>query len=421
MRFFKDDFPFNCFVSSGIPLFGTLVCLTSTLKNKAANLLSIISFLVIPSFHPLYGQQNISFPGSYVSIITCGKSDQLYASFGHNAIRIKDPTKNIDLCFNFGTFNFEEPDFYIKFMNGKLMYFLSVSEFEDFKNEYQSEGRSIDEQVLCLNDSEKENIYNYLVDTYHSPRRYYKYDFATNNCSTKIAGVLELLLPKDSFQLKTKRNQGNTVRKYVNNHLRNNDLALVGINMLFGYYADTICSDKLSIFLPDTLETVLDSSTIRGKHLVQQKRFILRPAESLNKSSNKVLRYVLYIVFIADIILLLLFLLHKKANWIKPVFTAQQHLFFLLPGLAGLFFIYMWLFSEHAIVRYNLNLLWCNPLFLFYLIYPSNKWLLLFILTGILAFACIYFNSSYLHIIGPFLGTLSLLLLFNRLSRSYVR
>lgn len=42
-----------------------------------------------------------------VSLMTCGPGKALYASFGHSAIRIKDPAQQYDYVFNYGTFNFQ--------------------------------------------------------------------------------------------------------------------------------------------------------------------------------------------------------------------------------------------------------------------------------------------------------------------------
>ncbi|MFO8021654.1 MAG: DUF4105 domain-containing protein, partial [Perlabentimonas sp.] len=49
---------------------------------------------------------------SKVSLLTCSQGDELYSIFGHSAIRVSDPVVGIDWVFNYGTFNFSDPNFY---------------------------------------------------------------------------------------------------------------------------------------------------------------------------------------------------------------------------------------------------------------------------------------------------------------------
>ena len=52
-----------------------------------------------------------------ISILTCAQGEDLYATFGHSAIRVTDSVHHSDIVYNYGTFNFNDPDFYLKFVN----------------------------------------------------------------------------------------------------------------------------------------------------------------------------------------------------------------------------------------------------------------------------------------------------------------
>ena len=80
---------------------------------------------------------------SEISIITCAPGTELYSSFGHTAIRVKDPVMRFDNIYNYGTFNFETPNFYIKFIRGQLDYMLTVSPYKYFVISYMNESRWI--------------------------------------------------------------------------------------------------------------------------------------------------------------------------------------------------------------------------------------------------------------------------------------
>src|SRR5471030_3046285 len=87
-----------------------------------------------------------------ISLLTCGPGDELYSTFGHTAIRIIDSTRKTDIVYNYGNFNFDDPDFYMKFVRGKLDYFLNAEGMIDFMPEYQQDKRQVTEQLLTLPD-----------------------------------------------------------------------------------------------------------------------------------------------------------------------------------------------------------------------------------------------------------------------------
>src|SRR3954453_22535848 len=86
-----------------------------------------------------------------ISLLTCAPGQELYSTFGHTAMRITDSVTHMDIVYNYGTFNFDDPNFYMKFIRGKLDYFLSADHFPDFMYEYVESQRSVAEQVLNLN------------------------------------------------------------------------------------------------------------------------------------------------------------------------------------------------------------------------------------------------------------------------------
>lgn len=110
-----------------------------------------------------------------ISLLTCDPGKELYSSFGHSAIRVKQEGGQ-DLVFNFGTFDFDTPNFYGKFTTGKLNYMLSLTTFDRFIFEYDYYQRAMREQVLDLNSAQ--NCYcliNLVVNWSLSPIQWMKY------------------------------------------------------------------------------------------------------------------------------------------------------------------------------------------------------------------------------------------------------
>src|SRR6187455_1852390 len=99
-----------------------------------------------------------------VSLLTCTPGDELYSIFGHSALRVIDSNSVTDIVYNYGTFNFDDEGFYLKFIRGKLNYYISIESFEDFKYLYQATNRGMTEQVLNFSAVEKINIQHALIE-----------------------------------------------------------------------------------------------------------------------------------------------------------------------------------------------------------------------------------------------------------------
>ena len=69
---------------------------------------------------------------SKVSLVTCGPGEELYEAFGHTAIRIYDPSLGFDAVYNYGTFDFNQPNFYWNFVQGRSLYMLAVNRYSNF-------------------------------------------------------------------------------------------------------------------------------------------------------------------------------------------------------------------------------------------------------------------------------------------------
>jgi len=73
--------------------------------------LLLVSFLLLVFVSNVKGQLSSR---AQISVITCGPGADLYATFGHSAFRVQDPVNGLDVVYNYGTFNFNTPNFYLK-------------------------------------------------------------------------------------------------------------------------------------------------------------------------------------------------------------------------------------------------------------------------------------------------------------------
>ncbi|MES2373199.1 MAG: DUF4105 domain-containing protein [Bacteroidota bacterium] len=301
-----------------------------------------------------------------ISLLTAGAGEELYSTWGHTALRIIDSVKQTDIIFNFGFFDFNDPDFYSKFTRGKLDYFLVAQSFTDFMYEYQVEKRYVIEQELLLSANSKLSIQEVLIQTLNSSARVYKYDFLYNNCTSRVRDILIKY-----GGLKSERAlvpPGTTFRNMLHEFLdKGHPWSKLGIDLLLGSPIDKVANNTESMFLPEYLMKGVDSS----QNLVLQKMVLLNgaPAEMPN---NKLPLYIFSVITI--VIFGISVIKNKTARIITRVLDITL---FLVTGLLGCFLLFMWFGTDHKACAANYNLLWALPtnLVVVFALWKNPRWL----------------------------------------------
>ncbi len=307
-----------------------------------------------------------------IGILTCGPGNELYAAFGHTAIHVCDTNKLVDIVFNYGTFDFHTPNFYIKFSQGRLPYMLSVSSFNDFIRSYQYEGRWVVEQELDLSYEEKEYIYDLLITNFHPENRYYAYDFFMDNCATRVRDMVEAsLIERTAFQEHFPEHN-TSFRDLIYPYLESMTWWRLGIDLALGMRCDKPISNLQYMFLPDELmnqldtiktknESVMDNIGYHSDKLVASKTLLLKETRS---PSSKGIPPFYVALLLCLIVIVLTVIEHKKKIYFKYVDVFLFGLFAIL----SLLIMYLWFCSDHHATKFNFNLLWANPLLIYILI-----------------------------------------------------
>ncbi|MDR0420216.1 MAG: DUF4105 domain-containing protein [Prevotellaceae bacterium] len=340
-----------------------------------------------------------------VSLLTCGAGNQLYSTFGHSAIRICDPQKNIDAVFNYGTFDFSTPNFYLKFARGTLRYMLSVSGFNDFLQSYRYENRSVYEQKLNITHAEKEKLFELLVENYQPQNRSYRYDFFKDNCSTRIRDILQKAVGEKLSFSSQNTNDNKTFRQLIYPYLEKMQWSKFGIDILLGMPTDVRATDADYMFLPDELSKNVDTATVNGVKFALPAE-VLYSAHEVSTSSPFSPNQVFFIFMMAVILLSFaeFYCLCKNKKINLQIF---DRIFFAGIALISLVILLMWIFSLHYPVRNNLNIIWLNPLYLYIFIKleKSNFYILLFCIACNMLVLCghhflpQHFNTAFFAII----------------------
>jgi hypothetical protein len=125
-------------------------------RNSSVFMKKFLFLLFCVSFTG-YGQSVQLSEQATISVITCGPwQGELYSAFGHSAFRVHDPAQGIDEAYNYGVFDFDQPNFYLNFARGYMYYKLGVYDYNRFRDIYIYYNRYIHEQVLNLTQEQKQ-------------------------------------------------------------------------------------------------------------------------------------------------------------------------------------------------------------------------------------------------------------------------
>lgn len=295
-----------------------------------------------------------------ISLLTCDEGEEIYTSFGHSGVRVRDPLTGQDVVYNYGTFDFGAPNFVLNFAGGRLDYFLSVTTFERFISEYDYFGRSVREQVLDLNETQTRDLVQFLQTNYLPENRNYRYDFFFDNCATRIRDAIGLTLGdqlvwQEELQLPVEK----SFRQLIDEKVLYMPWSDLGIDIALGSRLDRDATPREEQFLPSYMELAFASAEITGdgptRPLVKQSRVILDFPTSERKMAalNPYwIFWVLAIVFTA-----VSFIGSRK----KKLFIGVDVFLFGILGIVGLVIAALWIGSDIPSTKWNWNILWAFP------------------------------------------------------------
>ncbi len=323
-----------------------------------------------------------------ISLLTCGPGDEIWAQFGHTAIRVTDSAMGTDLVYNYGTFSFGE-GFEIQFMRGKLLYYVSYYPYELFLDEYSNPERRVEEQVLQISGEQKKAIQDYLVENAKEENRYYKYDFFFDNCATRIRDVFPMAMDKDfSYGPTLPETSKLTFRQIMNEYFYRVHFERLGCNLLLGSPIDKVMTESEVMFLPDFLRDGMAGATLAGRKIAPETTVVFEGPGKVPAGPN----WPLIVLSIAAILTIIGIAVPK----LKFLGDFMSFLFLFVTGLLGCLMLVMWLWTDHQGCQQNYNILWALPTNVIFAFVPrkrtKNKYAILAVV--------LIFVSLLLHVSG---------------------
>lgn len=283
-----------------------------------------------------------------VSLLTCTPGEELYARYGHTAIRVCDSIHELDVVFNYGIFDFNVDHFYWKFVKGETWYELGASPYWWFMREYEETHRPVYEQVLNFTPEQNEDLWQALVENYRPENRKYLYNFVFDNCATRPYWLIAKVLG-DTIVSDYSGNTGTTYRAFIRHYTGARSWSDAGINLLFGPKADQPMNSDQRLFLPEELMFYISQARIGDTMLVKSEQIAPFEIQPVPWYKTWYLGLVLY--FICICLISLYDRKRKRWSWWVEVVAGVPY------ALLILIVIFLTFFSCHPLVGFGWRLL----------------------------------------------------------------
>jgi len=313
-------------------------------------------FIFLFSCFQLVAQQKLTSDAS-VGVVTCGQGNELYSAFGHSAFRVFDPILKLDKIYNYGTFDFNKPNFYLNFAKGKLTYQLSTTRFGYFLQEFNYENRWVKLQKLNLDEGDVQAVFDFLENNAKPENSSYQYDFFYDNCSTKIEEVIKTVLrDKVTFNndhITSNKSHRDLIADYTSKKFK---WGKFGIDLALGSVIDKKATAAEYKFLPDYIYLGFNNASInvdgKDKPLVEADITVLT-------EKKQPIPFSIMQPFIVFLVIALFFIFKTYQNYMtdKRSKWVDFSLYF-ITGIIGIAVLLLWFATSHTATYKNFNFLW---------------------------------------------------------------
>lgn len=294
-----------------------------------------------------------------VSLITCAPGSEIYELCGHTAIRVRG--EGIDSVWNYGLFNFDEPNFVYRFVKGETDYMVAGYPFKWFLPEYQRDGREVVEQDLNLTQTEAHTLLANLRTASLPENAKYRYNYVKDNCSTRIITQIDNATPEqviypDTIEFGTFRNE---MRAFHEGY----PWYQFGIDLALGSGLDYKLKPREEMFVPVVLRERASKAYLSdGRPLVSEERVL---NEGRQDSVLPPTPWVQGPVFWSWLAALFAIGAGWYGVWKGRILWGFYFGWFLTLGIAGCLVAFLVFISVHEATSPNALIFWLNPLQLF--------------------------------------------------------
>jgi len=303
-----------------------------------------------------------------IYLVTIGQGDEVWNRFGHNAIWVRDETEGWDVAYNYGLFDFDQPGFLRRFIQGRMQYWMGPMDAPWMLEIYRRENRDILVQRLNLTPEAALRLVGFLEWNALPENREYRYDYYLDNCSTRVRDAIDIALD-GAIRRQTQHVAGEMTFREHSLRLVGDDLPYyTGLHVGLGPFVDRPATRWDEMFLPEKVAEYLRDVQVPGADgaavpLVGEPLVLFqsdRPPP-LAAPPRRVGGFALVGILLGGLLVLL--------GWLAPLrrgaaigFTGGAVLWSVIAGIAGLLLVFLWVATDHGAAHRNENLFHLSPL-----------------------------------------------------------
>ena len=327
----------------------------------------LILFVFLTWSQVLTASENTTIPpvstdGMEACLLTFGPGEIYFERLGHNSISLREPATGLDHTYKFGYFDFEQENFFLRFMQGRMLYFSVAQPANREFAYYRQQNRSIRAQKLRLTTNQFEQLRDYLLNQVQPENRNYRYDYYLNNCSTRIRDALDVAL---DGALSSRSGQAPAQMNFRDHTRRLTEMQFwyyLGLETGLGYPVDKPVTRWDEMFIPmvvaDEIAAMSVATPVGSEPLVDLDAMFYTSSVPLPGAAPGTTwpRYLLLGLLLSGLAWL-------SGKFMPPLWLAALcRAWVLINATMGLVLAFLWLLTDHEASRANANLLLLNPL-----------------------------------------------------------
>ena len=330
-------------------------------------LLSLLSRASVPVFAqtaaPLPRLAAPSDTSLTVYLMTMGPGKHVWERFGHNAIWIHDPVHGTDQTYNYGLFDFRQHNFLLRFVQGRMWYWMEGFPAQSYVESYRRNNRSVWVQELEIAPEKRRELQAFLKWNEQPEHRFYHYDYYLDNCSTRVRDALDRALDGRLRAATANVITPRTYRFHTQRLTANDPPIFTGLLLALGHPVDRPITAWQEMFLPlamrEWVRTVKVADSNGQEHpLVRSERTLFQASEPTPPTQPPMwlVRYLALGIVLGGILIVLApaAATRSVARW---AFLLIVWIWCLASGVAGLVLTGLWALTDHAAAYDNENVL----------------------------------------------------------------
>jgi Domain of unknown function (DUF4105) len=313
----------------------------------------------------LRAQRAIDWSTRPVLLMTIGQGDEVFEKFGHNSIVVWDDVVGQPLVYNWGMFDFRQPNFIGRFLSGDTKYWMEPRTMAQTMEQYTYLNRTVTTQELQLTTTQKARLVAMLRTNALEENKYYRYDYYRDNCSTRARDAIDAVTGGALRRTMLQQPGAGSYRWHTRRLLAYDAPLYFGAELVLGVDADPVLNAWEEAFLPQSLSESLQRIRIPAAEGLPE-RALVAPIDTLFRAQRAAEpRAVFYkIGFAAAIgaaIGLVMLLLTRMGRVGGAIALGAWGL---VSAVIGCVLFGMWLLTKHVYMANNPSVALLNPLWL---------------------------------------------------------